>query len=48
MFNQTFVDGVGKTNKSWTVLVSTFAQIGVIIVMILIPLIFTEIGRAHV
>jgi len=27
MFEQTFVDGVGKTNKSWTVLVSFIAQI---------------------
>ena len=28
MFEQTFVDGVGKTNKTWTVLVSLVAQTG--------------------
>ena len=26
MFGQTFVDGVGKTNKSWTVFLSFFVQ----------------------
>ena len=36
MFEQTFVDGVGKTNKSWTVLVSFVVQIAALIVVALI------------
>jgi len=42
MFEQTFVDGVGKTNKSWTVVVSFIGQIVLVGVAILIPLIYTE------
>lgn len=42
MFDQTFVDGVGKTNKSWTVALSFAVQILVIGVLILIPLIFVQ------
>lgn len=42
MFEQTFVDGVGKTNKSWTVTLSFAAEFAVIGIMILIPLIWTE------
>ena len=42
MFEQTFVDGVGKTNKPWTIFVSFVGQIALVGVMILIPLIFTE------
>ena len=43
MFDQTFVDGVGKTHKSWTVMLSFVVQIGAIIVMIIIPLIYTDV-----
>src|SRR5215831_5257944 len=43
MFDQTFVDGVGKTNKSWTVFLSFFLQVTLIGVMILIPLIYTDV-----
>jgi periplasmic protein TonB len=42
MFDQTFVDGVGKTHKSWTVTLSFAAEFLAIGVMILIPLIWTE------
>ncbi|HEX5430573.1 MAG TPA: energy transducer TonB [Bryobacteraceae bacterium] len=42
MFDQTFVDGVGKTHKSWTVALSFGVQILVIGVLILIPLIFVQ------
>src|SRR5262245_26087725 len=42
MFEQTFVDGVGKTNKTWTVLVSFLGQIVGIIIAIIIPLLFTD------
>jgi protein TonB len=42
MFDQTFVDGVGKTNKSWTVGLSFFLEFALVGVMILIPLIWTE------
>jgi protein TonB len=43
MFEQTFVDGTGKTNKSWTVLVSFAGQMLIIVVLILIPLIYTDV-----
>lgn len=42
MFEQSLVDGTGKTNKSWTVLLSFVGQIAFIIVAILIPLIYTD------
>src|SRR6185369_15578669 len=42
MFEQTFVDGTGKTNKGWTVMVSFAVQILMVIVLVLIPLIYTE------
>jgi periplasmic protein TonB len=42
MFEQTFVDGGGKTNKPWTILTSFLLQIGLIGVAILIPLISYE------
>ena len=43
IFGQTFVDGTGKTNKSWTVTISFLVEIVVILVMILLPLIYTEV-----
>ena len=43
MFDQTFVDGVGKTNKSWTVTLSFALEFVAVGVMILIPLIWTEV-----
>jgi hypothetical protein len=43
MFDQTFVDGTGKTNKSWAVAVSCVAEFAVVGIMILIPLIWTEV-----
>jgi protein TonB len=43
MFEQTFVDGVGKTNKSWTVMLSFIGQIALIIVAVILPLIYTEV-----
>lgn len=42
MFEQTFVDGTGKTNKSWTVLASFAGQMVAICILILIPLIYTD------
>src|SRR5712692_1515475 len=42
MFEQSFVDGVGKTNKTWTVLASFLAQVAALIVAIIIPLLFTD------
>lgn len=48
MFEQTFVDGVGKTNKPWSVFVSFLIQVGLIIVLVLIPLIYTDtLPSAH-
>src|SRR6202050_5479158 len=42
MFEQTFVNAGGKTRKTWTVLVSFLAQILVIVVAILIPMIYFD------
>ena len=42
MFEQTFVEGVGKTNKTWAVLVSFVAQIILIGVAIIIPMIYFD------
>ena len=42
MFEQTFVNAGGKTNKTWTVLLSFAAQILVIVVAILIPMIYFD------
>ena len=43
MFDQTFVDGTGKTHKSWTVVLSFIGQMLAIGVFVLIPLIWTDI-----
>jgi periplasmic protein TonB len=43
MFEQTFVDGTGKTNKSWSVMVSFVLQMALIGVAVLVPLIFTDV-----
>jgi protein TonB len=42
MFEQTFVEGTAKTRKPWTVLLSFLFQCGLIGVLVLIPLIYTE------
>ena len=42
MFEQTFVDGTGKTKKSWTVTVAFIFEIVAICIAILIPLIYTD------
>ncbi len=42
MFEQTFVDGVGKTNKTWTVLVSFLGQMLLLGIAILIPMIYFD------
>jgi len=42
MFEQTFVEGVGKTNRTWTVMVSFMAQILAIGIAILIPMIYFD------
>src|ERR1700690_217926 len=42
MFEQTFVDAGGKTNKTWTVLVSFIAQICIIAIAVLIPMIYFD------
>ena len=43
MFEQTFVEGVGKTNKSWTVMVSFIGQMVLIVIAVILPLIYTEV-----
>jgi len=43
MFEQTFVEGTGKTNKSWTVMISFIGQIALITVAVILPLIYTEV-----
>jgi periplasmic protein TonB len=48
MFDQTFVDGVGRTNKTWTVLASFGVQTTAAMVAVIIPLFFTDaLPKAH-
>jgi protein TonB len=42
MFEQTFVDGEGRTNKPWTVVISTITQVSLVGIVLLIPLIYTD------
>jgi len=42
MFEQTFVEGTGKTKRGWTVMLSFAFQMLLVGVMVLIPLIYTE------
>lgn len=43
MFNQTFVDGTQKTNKPYTIVLSLTLQIAAICLLILTPLLYTQI-----
>jgi protein TonB len=43
MFDQTFVDGEGKTHKGWTVILSFAFQFLLTGILILIPLIYTDV-----
>jgi periplasmic protein TonB len=43
MFEQTFVDGTGKTKKPWTVAFAFAVETVAILVIIVIPLIFTDV-----
>src|SRR6201997_2664875 len=42
MFEQTFIEGVGKTHKTWTVLVSFIGQMIVVGIAVLIPMIYFD------
>jgi protein TonB len=42
MFEQTFVEDIGKTHKAWTVLVSFAGQVMLIGVIVLIPMIYFD------
>jgi protein TonB len=42
MFEQTFVDGVGKTKRPYTILLSFAIQIALIGILVIIPLIYYE------
>ena len=42
MFEQTFVDGVGKTKRGWTVMVSFVGQICLIGIAVIIPMIYFD------
>jgi protein TonB len=42
MFEQTFVEGVGKTNRGWTVVVSFLGQICLIGIAVIIPMIYFD------
>ena len=42
MFEDVFIEGVGKTNRTWTVMVSFFGQCILLGVMILIPMIYFD------
>jgi periplasmic protein TonB len=43
MFEQTFVDGVGQTKKSWTVLVAGLIQVGLVAVAVVLPMIYFDV-----
>jgi periplasmic protein TonB len=43
MFEQTFVDGRGQTNKPWTVALSFGIQIILVGLLVLVPLIWTDV-----
>src|SRR6266568_732115 len=42
MFEQTFVDGIGKTSRGWTVIVSFLGQICLIGIAVIIPMIYFD------
>jgi protein TonB len=42
MFEQTFVEGVGKTNRGWTVIVSFACQILLVGIAVIIPMIYFD------
>ena len=42
MFQQTFVEGVGKTNKSWTVIVSAILQSILLVIAVIVPMIYFD------
>jgi len=42
MFEQTFVEGVGKTNRGWTVIISFAGQIVLIGIAVIIPMIYFD------
>ncbi len=42
MFEQTFIESAGKTNKTWTVLVSFMGQLLLIGIAVLIPMIYFD------
>jgi protein TonB len=42
MFEDCFVEGTGKTNKPWTIVVSFTIQIGLIGIAVLIPLVYYD------
>jgi protein TonB len=46
MFDQTFVQ-TGKTNKTWTVVVSALIQVGLLVIAVILPMIyFDQLGAA--
>jgi periplasmic protein TonB len=42
MFEQTFVQ-TGKTNKTWTVVVSALIQVGLLIVAVILPMVYFDV-----
>lgn len=42
MFEQSFVEGTGKTNRTWTVMVSFAGQILFIVVAVIIPMVYFD------
>ena len=42
MFEQSFVQ-TGKTNKSWTVIISALVQVGLLIVAVILPMVYFEV-----
>ncbi len=42
MFEQTFVDGVGKTKSPYTILVTAVVELVVLAIIVIIPLIYFD------
>lgn len=43
MFEQVLLEGVGKTNKGWTLLVSSGMQVGLVATLCVVPLLSTDL-----
>jgi periplasmic protein TonB len=43
MFEQTFIEGVGKTNRGWTIMVSFVLQVILVGIAVIIPMVYFDV-----